>query len=250
MDVKALHNQAMQLAQEAYIAKLKGEEEVSLTMYRAAYELERKAAIGFEAFDGSEPTRSVLFRSAAVLAKNCGKFIEAYELVGTGLSGNPTGLVKEELEELNKELIQTLKSLPAQNQLNIEGEVIALKGQIMVLIDEQKFMLDNVRTLSEGLLKSNLLEGKDKDRILEKYFLVIFDNLTLYENHTAITDIINQQFSSVKRKLLLSNKVLRRQVQDFTEQIKSFNIQFEERDPLEVNRRLNAPQRPEKFKKR
>lgn len=46
-----------------------------------------------------EPTRSVLYRSAATLARDCQDYGEAKRLIQKGLMGRPVDDVAEELKE-------------------------------------------------------------------------------------------------------------------------------------------------------
>jgi hypothetical protein len=54
-----------------------------------AFEYERKAAMLLLNDYDVEPTRSVLFRSAASLALNFGDYREAERMIALGLLGNP-----------------------------------------------------------------------------------------------------------------------------------------------------------------
>ncbi|HEX5271222.1 MAG TPA: hypothetical protein VFW33_12065, partial [Gemmataceae bacterium] len=47
-----------------------------------------------------EPTRSVLHRSAASLALECGEYREAERLIATALAGSPPETIAEELRDL------------------------------------------------------------------------------------------------------------------------------------------------------
>jgi len=47
-----------------------------------------------------EPTRSVLHRSAAALAWQCGEYREAERLITTALSGAPPEVIADELRDL------------------------------------------------------------------------------------------------------------------------------------------------------
>ena len=51
-----------------------------------------------------EPTRSITFRSAASLAMQCGKYLEAEKLITQGLDGNPPADIAQELRDLYAEL--------------------------------------------------------------------------------------------------------------------------------------------------
>src|SRR5438046_2947857 len=67
---------------------------------RRAFALERQAADLLVADTAQEPTRSVLHRSAASLALECGNLREAERLIATALSGNPPDEFAEELRAL------------------------------------------------------------------------------------------------------------------------------------------------------
>lgn len=98
--IKNLHREAMDLAESAFSAKLKGEVELANHFLKQAFEKERKAA-ELAAHDLSvEPTRSTLHRSAASLAVDCGEFREAQRLIATALAGNPPNEIADELREL------------------------------------------------------------------------------------------------------------------------------------------------------
>jgi two-component SAPR family response regulator len=83
-----LHIEAMRLAQEAD------------DLLRDAFEKEKEAALLLEEHTDFEPTRSVLFRSAASLAVQCGKVNEAEELVRKALKGKPPTEIAEECGNL------------------------------------------------------------------------------------------------------------------------------------------------------
>ena len=79
-----LHQKAMVLVELATVKRVRGKWSPESPQFRrtlkAAYELEKQAAEHYA--DGPEPTRSVLFRSAAALAQQCGLFEEAEMLLG------------------------------------------------------------------------------------------------------------------------------------------------------------------------
>ena len=97
--IMKLHEEAMEYADIAFFARKKGEEERFLKYSQLAFENEKSAALMIES-ENSEPTRSVFHRSAAVLALDCGKYREAEKLIGRALSGNPPGVICQELREL------------------------------------------------------------------------------------------------------------------------------------------------------
>ncbi|MFN4834070.1 MAG: hypothetical protein ACK6CP_03920 [Pseudanabaena sp.] len=100
MQVNVLHQEAMNLAELAQVAKLRGEIEQSNHLLRQAFAQESSAAALIANHWESEPTRSVLHRSAASLAIECEEFEIANRLIATALSGNPPAEIAEELQDL------------------------------------------------------------------------------------------------------------------------------------------------------
>ena len=103
-NTKQVHRKAMMLAQDAYVFVLHGDEQSALRLYESAFELEREAAMTLVADELKEPTRSVLFRSAASLAVKCKKFREAEKMVALGLAGNPPDEIANELRDLYEDI--------------------------------------------------------------------------------------------------------------------------------------------------
>ncbi len=98
--IQALHKQAMDLAEAAAVARLRGAIEEAAQLTRQAFEQETQAATLIANTLDAEPTRSVLHRSAASLAIECGELQIAERLIATALSGNPPLEIAEELKDL------------------------------------------------------------------------------------------------------------------------------------------------------
>jgi len=98
--IQELHKQAMDLAEAAFIAKLRGDLKQASQVSRQAFEKESQAAALIANQLDAEPTRSVLHRSAATLAIDCGEFRAAERLIAIALSGNPPQEIAEELKDL------------------------------------------------------------------------------------------------------------------------------------------------------
>ena len=107
--VQKLHQNAMDLAEQAEVAKLRGEkpEQVQALLRQALAQEAEAADLVVKALD-AEPTRwpkvgrrpSVLHRSAASLAIDCGEFQVAERLITRALSGNPPAEIAAELKDL------------------------------------------------------------------------------------------------------------------------------------------------------
>ena len=98
--IQTLHQQAMDLAEAAAVARLRGAIEQAGQLTRQAFEQETQAANLIASVLDAEPTRSVLHRSAASLAIECGEFRPTERLIATALSGNPPSEIAEELKDL------------------------------------------------------------------------------------------------------------------------------------------------------
>lgn len=98
--IQELHKQAMDLAEAAFTAKLRGNLEQANQLSQQAFEKESQAATLIANQLDAEPTRSVLHRSAATLAIDCGEFQAAERLIAIALSGNPPQEITQELKDL------------------------------------------------------------------------------------------------------------------------------------------------------
>ena len=90
-----LHPAAMALTDAALVLR-----RATTAVFAEAYRLESEAARACADCRGYEPTRSVLYRSAATLAADCGKLDEAEELALEGLTPNTPAAVAEELRQV------------------------------------------------------------------------------------------------------------------------------------------------------
>lgn len=99
----------MELADQAYVANRKGDAVLSLKLTREALEIESKAADLLRDRLDVEPTRSVLYRSAASLALDCGRNRVAADLVKRALNGQPPREIEEELKDILVDAKRNLK---------------------------------------------------------------------------------------------------------------------------------------------
>ena len=75
--VRDLHTKAMDYAEQAMIARHSGEAQRATALTRKAHLCETRAAELIPCGEGSEPTRSILYRSAASLAYQCQELEES-----------------------------------------------------------------------------------------------------------------------------------------------------------------------------
>jgi hypothetical protein len=102
--IKDLHQNAMNLAEEAFIVQRNGDDMKANELFSKSLSLEQKAAEQLPLNIDSEPTRSILYRSAASLAYNCKEYELADRLIAIGLSGYPPAEIKEELKNLYEDV--------------------------------------------------------------------------------------------------------------------------------------------------
>jgi hypothetical protein len=100
--VREIHQKAMTLADLADNARRNGDADSAARYFLEAFEAESQAAGLVEPSD--EPARSVLLRSAATLALECGRLRDAERLVATALSGEPPLEIAEELRDILERL--------------------------------------------------------------------------------------------------------------------------------------------------
>ena len=108
-NLKEIHQTASFYMQAAIVAQAQGEIQESLHLFEQAFEAEKQAALLLLGTFDNEPTRSVLFRSAAVLALDCKKYAEAKKMIYLGLAGNPSQEIIDELTELYEQVHQEMK---------------------------------------------------------------------------------------------------------------------------------------------
>jgi hypothetical protein len=120
--IQEKHTTAMDLAEAAMIAKLRGDFEKASQLTRQAFENEQAAAAIIANQLDAEPTRSILHRSAATLAIDCGDFQAAERLIATALSGNCPGEIAEELKDLFIQI--NLRPYLERRGINVDDEQI------------------------------------------------------------------------------------------------------------------------------
>ncbi|MEL6310593.1 MAG: hypothetical protein AAFR81_22070 [Chloroflexota bacterium] len=102
------HDKAMEFATLAFLAEQRGETDDASRLYREAYELEKLVADKLIPTD-IEPSRSVILRSAASLAIDCGEYREAEKLIATALAGDPPKTIADQLRDLIVQVVAQLR---------------------------------------------------------------------------------------------------------------------------------------------
>ena len=137
----------MEFADTAFIALHTGDHDRAKKFYHEALQYERDAVKRVAKNGAAEPTRSVLHRSAASMALNCGELREAERLIATALAGDPP-------EEIADELRTLLEEVHFQRHLEMRG----------VVLEPNEFQLSLVgRAVGTGIVESQEFFGRIKD---------------------------------------------------------------------------------------
>jgi hypothetical protein len=137
MNILELHNKAMEYAELGFLAQKYGFESDALHNLKYALELETKAANSISNNAENEPSRSILYRSAASLAELCSEYKIAEELIKQGISDFTPNELLIEFKELKSKISKIFTYKPNMNmkrQINhILTEMFPFKRAIVVL---------------------------------------------------------------------------------------------------------------------
>jgi hypothetical protein len=129
--IRLLHRDAMDFMDKAVASQKDGDFETSDKLRQKALDLESEAAETLFASEDAEPTRSILYRSAASIALQCGLHARAERLIYRALAGTPPDAIAEELRDLLEDASfrrhLVLKGIQLSNtevQVAIEGRGI------------------------------------------------------------------------------------------------------------------------------
>lgn len=175
ISVRELHDEAMQYAQIALVAREQGQSDKASKHAFTAYQKEREALNTFlaNAKDEAriEPTRSILIHSAASLAYQAGLLDDALRLVEQGLQGTPSWRVQADLLGLRGEIafhqrqIQTAPPTPDTLELALAGSAILDGGAIS--FDELHGRLNSMVLSVRQMLQQRLqLSAQDARAVL------------------------------------------------------------------------------------
>jgi hypothetical protein len=159
-DLHGVHDEAMNIAEEAFREKELGNQSAAIALFARALDLEQQCAEYFAENQESEPSRSILYRSAASLAYNAQQYEVAENLAFRGLAGLPPTDIRDELKALLEE-IQFDLSLrergitlsPSDFEMTLSGQSIGFGGvPLDVLIIRLGMVQKLVRRTAERLL--------------------------------------------------------------------------------------------------
>ena len=161
-----LHTAAMQFVDRAIIARGSGDFDAALGAFREALARESNAA----RLTREQPSRSILFRSAANLAIECGELGDAEELSCLGLIGHPPDDIAEELRHtLDRATfarhlrLNGIKLGPTSVQLAVSGPGIgygdAPEPEIMSRVDAYRKLVSRSANRMRGVAYTDAPTG-------------------------------------------------------------------------------------------
>jgi len=181
LTVDDLHKKAMDLAEAGFLAHKKGQLEQAKIWFQKALELEKQAANLLSQNQNAEPTRTILYRSAAALAYHSEQYDLADELIMKGISDYSPPEIKQELKELAKKV--TFQRHLNQIESQFESEPIYLKGILRYA--------DSTNNSQLGIVKLVEPDTHQKHNILVPITLMKLIVKPYYEENVIITAFSN-----------------------------------------------------------
>ena len=148
------HRQAMDFAERAFLARIQGQSAEAMRLFKEAFQAELAAIKCLPTSDSDEPNYSVLHRSAATLALDCGDPETAEKLAAAALAHSPPAEIAEELRDL-LEQVYFLRHLRVRGVTLAEDEMqmsLAGRGVGYGVVPSDEFMV-RVSTTSKAFYR-------------------------------------------------------------------------------------------------
>ena len=204
---RELHHAAMNKLREAESAHEKGKTELYIVLLNEACEIETQAAYSLRDKLQAEPTRSVLFRSAAALALRCQDFKRVEQLVLTALIGNVPYEIKSELLDVfgsalsgNSETIPVLAQIYGgqeythalrERSVNIKVASKGLANGTAVRMDHAINTMRNVRASYTSYMGANYRRSFSHQDRSEKFERILRQSMA---EELLISDLKHASF--------------------------------------------------------
>ena len=163
--VNDLHAQAMEHAEQAFLARLRGETGLAIELFRKALECEVTAIDSLREY--SEPTYSILHRSAATLALDCNEVRTAERMAAQGLAKRPPEDTAQELRDLLEQIhfsrhleLRGIELSDDELQMNLTGPGVGFG-----LVNSNEFL---ARVGDSSRLLHRIVERKKKKPFRER----------------------------------------------------------------------------------
>ncbi len=132
--IDVLHTQAMDLAENAFLAQRKGDNTTFVHLSKEAFLLEKAAAMLLQSNLDAEPSRSILFKSAAFLAFDAQEYQACRDMITYTLLGKPDDIIKTEMNQLFEETNALIQKTPSRMD-EFKNKIARLEGGLEILRD-------------------------------------------------------------------------------------------------------------------
>jgi hypothetical protein len=193
-------NAASLYIQEAIVAEhVQGDKPASLRFTELAFEAEKQAAFFLLSKFDNEPMRSLVFRSAASLALQCKRYLEAKKMVYQGLAGNPPDDIAAQLitvyEMVEKEMRLAEMPTAVIQTVDVDSHpktktYFWLKG-ILTIADARQHQ---IRIVSEDNKIAKVHFPKDLGEIVRNYWNEYVNAYILKQGKTLTLVAIDKIF--------------------------------------------------------
>lgn len=173
-----LHEQAMQLADEAFLLKVQKQDDKAVSLLLEAANLEMEAANALDNSPASEPSRSILFRSAASLAYDAADYKFADRLIAFGLTGFPPPEIERELKNLYED-VNFMRHAEARGvDIADDGFVMTVSGKstsyggalVEDVIDRLKFLRTTFYRTVERLMGLEFRTRGPAQKLIQEHY--------------------------------------------------------------------------------
>ena len=125
--INQLHDQAMDIAEKAFLAQQAGDKTAFIRLSKEAFLLEKTAAMALKDKAEAEPSRTILFKSAAFLAFDAQEYQACRDMITYTLLGRPDPSIKSEMKALFLEVDAILQKMPSKFE-EIKNKIARLDG--------------------------------------------------------------------------------------------------------------------------
>ena len=125
--INQLHDQAMDIAEKAFLAQQAGDKTAFIRLSKEAFLLGKTAAMALKDKAEAEPSRTILFKSAAFLAFDAQEYQACRDMITYTLLGRPDPSIKSEMKALFLEVDAILQKMPSKFE-EIKNKIARLDG--------------------------------------------------------------------------------------------------------------------------
>lgn len=218
-NIREIHSEAMRMVKEAEYFLEQRLNEQYIDYLEKALSLEEEAAMELFSKLDSEPTRSVLFRSAANIAYNLGRYDKSEKLIYQALSGSPHLEIRNELLELKEKIDIAIAgeftssdvieynyvNLLKANSINLKIEPKTERFSKAVMVESVVDFLRNLQTSYKNFAEINFKKEFNTDELED---VESFENtLSLIRKESQLL-MVDLQFKSFGVGIVADSEIM------------------------------------------